>query len=130
MLSRVLEGKYCLRFTPLPPGNSSLAKTVQIDWDRGTDAEGIVQVPTLKNGLYEVEKSDSEAGGSCTFQANPTPAWALVAPAGDFAALTAQWKEYSAHMRDMEHDGASPTVLLTVRHAALAHLADSGAGGK
>jgi hypothetical protein len=129
-LTRVLEGKYCLRFTPLPPGDSSAARTVTIDWDRSTDPEGVVQLPNLKPGLYVLDKSDSEAAGACTFPTDATPAWVLVSANDDFNALNARWKEYTTQMRETERVGASPTVLLTIRHAALAHLADSVAPSK
>ena len=129
-LMRVLEGKYCFRFTPLPPGNPSLTRTATINWDRSTDAEGVVSLPGLPAGLYTLDKSDSEAGGSCTFQPDPTPPWILVTPDPAFTAVTTQWKDYLTQMREIERQGASPTVLLTVRHATLAHLADSLAGSK
>jgi hypothetical protein len=80
--------------------------------------------------LYTLEKSDSAAAGSCAFPLDSTPAWVLTAPDQDFGKLSASWKNYKSEMRTMEQDGASPTVLLTVRHAALAHLADTMAEGK
>ena len=123
-LNRVLEGKYCFRFTPLPSG-SAAPQTAVMDWDRSTDSEGILQAPNLKPGLYTIEKSPSEAAGACTFEQEKTPAWILIASEADFTRLQPDWKDYTNQMHDIERSGASPTVLLTVRHALLARLADS-----
>jgi hypothetical protein len=124
-LNRVLEGKYCFHFTPLPPGDPKASKQALLDWDRSTDTSGIVQLPGVQPGLYTVEKSASEAAGNCQFEPESTPAWVLVANTSDFPGLTTQWKSLLGKLRDLEDEGASPTVLLTLRHAALAHLADS-----
>ncbi|MBV9265909.1 MAG: hypothetical protein JO061_07060 [Acidobacteriaceae bacterium] len=129
-LNRVLEGKYCFRFTPLPPGNPAASKEATLDWDRSADAEGVLEVPGIEPGLYAVQKSSSEASGACTFKSDANSAWVLVASTSDFPRLRSEWKDFTERIREIEREGASPTVLLTLRHAALAHLADSVQQGK
>ncbi len=124
-LNRVLEGKYCLRFSPLPGGEPGASKQAPLAWDRDTDPAGTVHLTGIRPGLYEVQKSGSEAAGACDFEADAIPAWILVAKPSDFPALKEQWTTVVTRLHDLEEGGASPTVLLTVRHAALAHLADS-----
>lgn len=130
-LNRVLEGTYCFRLKPIPPGNASGSRQGTLDWDRSTDPEGAVHLAGIQPGLYTIEKSGSEAAGACDFEADPTPAWILVASPASYQGLKSQWVDFTTQARKAEQEGASPTVLLTLRHAALAHLADSlGASGK
>ena len=123
-LNRVLEGRYCFRFTPLSPEMTS-PQTAALDWDRSNDKEGILQAPNLKTGLYTLEMSPPEAMGACTFQEEKTPAWLLISSDADFARIEPAWKDYSSQIREYESSGVSPTVLVTVRHAVLARLAES-----
>jgi hypothetical protein len=123
-LGRVLEGTYCFRFTPLRRGSNS-ATEATLKWDRDADFEGLVSLPGLHPGLYAVEKSSSEAAGACTFEHEANPAWVFIASASDFPGLASQWKRYAVQLNEMSKDGATPGVLLTVRHAALSHFAES-----
>lgn len=124
-LKRVLEGTYCFRMTALPISVSSEHKQASLVWDRSVDAEGKVLVAGLGPGLYQIEKSASDGASGCTFESDAIPAWILIAKESDFPALDKRWKEITTRARDLENNGASPTILMTVRHAALAHLADS-----
>ncbi len=124
-LNRVLEGRYCFRFTPLPPGNPDATRTVTMDWDRSAESEGIVSIPNFRPGLYVLEKSTPGDSGNCVFDIDAVKAWALVTSDADFSGIEPQWKDYTAQLREIERSGASPGILLTVRHAILAHLADS-----
>jgi hypothetical protein len=124
-LNRVLEGTYCFRFTPLPSPNTSAARQAALNWDRSVDNKGAVNVAGIQPGLYATEKSDNDAAGACQFASEAVPTWVLLANSSDFPNLAAQWKTVRTQLSAMENEGVSPTVLLTVRHAALAHLADS-----
>jgi hypothetical protein len=124
-LNRVLEGKYCFRFTPLPETNRSTIETATMNWDRTSDAEGLLSAPKLRPGLYSVEKSNSDAEGACTFDPDTPRAWILVTPEAEFAHTNQVWTEFKQKLRAMEDENVSPDVVRTTRHAILAHLADS-----
>lgn len=123
-LNRVLEGKYCFRFSPLPAG-SSRPQTATLDWDRSTDSEGLLAAPELKPGLYSVEKSNSDAEGACSFDPDTARAWILVTGQSEFARVNEQWATYKEKLLAMENANASPDVVRITRHAILAQLADS-----
>jgi hypothetical protein len=124
-LNRVLEGKYCFRFTPLPETNRSTIQTATMNWDRTSDAEGLLSAPKLRPGLYSVEKSNSDAEGECKFDPDTARAWILITPDSEFPHVSEVWTGFKEKLRAMEDAGASPDVVRTTRHAILAHLADS-----
>jgi hypothetical protein len=73
-------------------------------------------------------RSSPWASVSCGVDAGSAPAWVLVAPQAQFAAIDKQWEEDSAKIDDLEQDGVSTAALTALRHAALATLADSVEG--
>ena len=123
-LNRVLEGRYCFRFSSLPLGRSQ-PSTLTLDWDRSVDAEGVAQAPALQPGLYALEKGVAGAGNDCRLDMDAPPAWVLVAQAGDFNRLSAEWKQQASAIAQLEQSGASLAAVTTVRHTVLAHLAES-----
>ena len=122
-LTRVLEGRVCFRATVLPSRPSARPVTVTLDWDRGSDAEGVSQVAAVVPGLYSLEKGVVGASGSCDQDPDAQAAWVLVVDNGDFDRFNAEWKQQQAAIAEVEGAGASTAALVTIRHAALAHLA-------
>jgi len=127
-MKRVLEGQYCFRLTTLPAGSSATTRNFTLNWDRGVESEGIVSLPGLKPGIYSVEKGTPGNEASCSFDADALPAWVLVVPDAQFAKVDADWRSYSAKLNEIEDSGASPSVMATLRRAALSYLADSLVG--
>ncbi len=118
-LTRVLEGTYCFRLTPLPAGN---ARTFTLEWDRRVSPEGIAKMPGLNGGVYTLEKGDA----GCRFtDVDSAPAWVLVVPEPQFAEVNDTWKSYAPTFKELTDDGATPTVVSTVRRAILSSLSDS-----
>jgi hypothetical protein len=122
-LRRVLEGAYCFQLKRLP--SSGEIRTFSLAWDRSTDAEGIAQLPNLKPGTYELVKGSTGSDGACRLDADGFPAWVVLAPEGEFPRATADWKDYGDSLTALEKDGASSTLLLALRRAALSGIADS-----
>jgi hypothetical protein len=121
-LTRVLEGRYCFLLGGLPSSSTSPA-TVTLDWDRAVDSEGVSQATGVAPGLYSLQKG-TPMGGSCQADTDGTTAWVLIAGSDGFASLDTIWMEQSAIAADLERSGASRSAVATVRHAALAALAE------
>jgi len=124
-LNRILEGRYCLRLRSLPLG-SSPALTATLEWDRALDAAGVAPVPGLKAGLHSMEVGTPETSGTCRVDPDRTPAWILAAAEPSYANLNRSWRDVVSRLNDLERAGSSASLLATLRHAALATLADSG----
>lgn len=122
-LRRVLEGTYCFQLRRLPL--SSEVRSFTLAWDRSVDAEGIAPLPGLKPGTYELSKGDAATDGSCRLDADGFPAWVVVVPEAEFARANADWKSYSDSLADLEKTGATASLVMAVRRAALSGLADS-----
>jgi len=127
-LMRVLEGNYCFVLNPLTVTSAGTPKTVILDWDRAIDAEGIAAASGVTPGLYRLVKGIPTAGGTCETDKEGVPAWVLLTTAPDFASATASWKSQSDVAADLERNGASRATVSTIRHAALAGLAEPTAG--
>jgi hypothetical protein len=123
-LARVLEGRYCLRLTPLPSG---AARVVAIDWDRATDAEGIAQASGVAAGIYSLDKGTPGAGDVCALEKDAKAAWVVIAPEAQFNRISPGWKQRSTELTQLERSDAGPDVVATLRHAVLASLVDSPA---
>jgi hypothetical protein len=121
-LTRVLEGRICFRLSSLPEGPSSRTVTFPLDWDRGIDAEGALQLPGVSAGLYALEKGDAGANGGCDRDPDAVPAWVLIVPATEFSALAAEWKQRQAAIDELEALELGPEAMTNIRRAALAHL--------
>jgi len=121
-LARVLEGRYCLRLTPLPSGT---ARVFTIDWDRATDAEGVTPAPGVAAGIYSLDKGTPGAPGVCTLENDARAAWVVVAPEAQFNRVNPGWKQRSAEIAQLERSDAGPDAAATLRHAVLASLSDS-----
>ena len=122
-LSRVLEGRYCLRLASLTTSGSEQSGSVTIEWDRAVDPEGVAQA-ALKPGLYRAEKGTPAAGGTCQVDADGLPAWLLLTSANEFESVNAKWKQYQQSAGELERANAAPAIIATFRHAALASMAD------
>lgn len=118
-LRRVLEGAICFRLSLLPDGP---VQTVQLNWDRTVDAEGLAA--GLRPGAYRVRKG-VPAAGACKLDEDGTAAWVVVAPAAKFPALEADWKRQGVNFEQLIAEGASPSVVSIVRHAVLAGYAET-----
>lgn len=123
-LARVLEGHYCLRLTPLPTGT---ARVLTIDWDRATDAEGIVRAPGVVAGIYSLDKGTPGGAGACAVESDAKAAWVVIAGEAQFNRENPGWKQRSAEIAQLERSDAGPDAAATLRHALLASLADSTA---
>ncbi|HEV2199414.1 MAG TPA: hypothetical protein VGR73_06315 [Bryobacteraceae bacterium] len=121
-LARVLEGRYCLRLTPLPSGP---ARAVTIDWDRATDAEGIAPAAGIVAGIYSLDKGMPGATGACSVESDARAAWVVIAPEAQFNRMNPGWKQQSAEIAQLERSAAGPDIAATLRHAVLASLADA-----
>lgn len=122
-LRRVVEGAYCFQLKRLP--SSGEIRTFSLAWDRSTDAEGIVQLPNLKPGTYELAKGSAGPDGACRLDADGVPAWVVLAAERDFSRAIADWNSYRDSLAELEKAGATPTLLLAVRRAVLSGIADS-----
>ena len=122
-LKRVLEGEYCFRLTRLPPAGAR-PQVFSLKWDRRKDPEGVMAVPGATPGTYTLEKGAPDGSG-CRVDADAAPAWILIARAPDFSRIEAQWKQDSAWTDRLDESGASQLVVVTVRRALLASLADA-----
>lgn len=124
-LQRVLEGQHCFRLSQLPVRATGLIKTFTLDWDRSAEAEGVAQIPGLMPGAYAIEKGTPGPNEICRIDSDGVPAWVVVTPEADFRRVSAEWKDASAWLTQLEQSGAGRSTILTVRHAILAGLADS-----
>ena len=123
-LRRVLEGSYCFRLTPLP-ASSGGARTFALEWDQSADSAGAAQLPGLKPGTYTLEKGTPGANGSCVVNdPDAVPAWVAVVPQSNTTSWN-QWKQYSEWLVGLENAGVSSATITTMRHAAIASIADS-----
>src|SRR5262245_8179464 len=128
-LTRVLEGKYCFVLNPLTVASAGAPKAVTLDWDRAIDAEGIAAAPGLTSGLYGLVKGNpTGSGGACATDKEGIPAWVLLTTGRDFRSASASWKSQSDVAADLERNGASRGTVSTIRHAALAGLAEPTGG--
>ena len=121
-LNRVLEGRYCLKLSPLPGG---LTTSLSIGWDRAIDLEGLVQAPGLVPGLYQLEKGPQAQTSACVPDANGSEAWALVTTPSNFERVSAAWKEQAAVATALERAEAARNAVSAVRRAILAGLAET-----
>ena len=94
-------------------------------WDRSNDAEGIAALPGLKPGTYELSKGDAATDGSCRLDADGFPAWVVVVPEAEFTRANTDWKSYGDSLADLEKTGATASLVMAVRRAALSGSADS-----
>jgi hypothetical protein len=126
-LNRVLEGKYCFLLAPLPAGPGG---AFTLDWDRAIDAEGTgasLKGASLKGvapGVYRLQKGSGTAA-SCKPDAEGSVAWVAIADAARYPKLNTAWKQQVAKFAELEDAGVSVAVVTTLRHAALAQLADA-----
>lgn len=124
-LQRVLEGRYCFRLSQLPVRTTGFTKTFTLDWDRSLEAEGIAQIRDLMPGAYALEKGTPGPNESCRMDPEGVAAWVVVTPEPDFRRVSAEWKDDSVWLAQLERSGASRSTVMTIRHAILAGLADS-----
>jgi len=124
-LTRVLEGQYCLRIRELPVESSAPPRVVTLTWDRAVEPEGMASVPGLRPGLYTLEVGAPESGGACRVDAEQVPAWVLTAPDSSYGNVNRQWRDALPGLAELDRGGASQALLITLRHAALATLAES-----
>jgi hypothetical protein len=120
-LAGVFEGNYCLVVGTLPPSAQTWTATLQ--WDRRREPGGLATVTGLPPGLYSLRKGPAGAG-TCQPDANDDAGWVLVAPSGQYAPLSAEWRSYAESIEELERSGISPSMTATLRRAALASLAD------
>jgi hypothetical protein len=125
VLGRVLEGRYCFRLAHLPAASAGPFRTFTLDWDKTVEKEGIAPVANLIPGLYGLEKGVPGTNANCRLDANVLPVWVLVVPSAAFDAVNKQWDDDSNQVDELEQSGAATSVLMTLRHAVLAWLADS-----
>jgi hypothetical protein len=123
-LSRVLEGRYCFRVTPLPAA-AATATTFVLDWDRSRDRDGVAPVPGLAPGLYALQKGRGDNSAACEPDPDSTTAWVLVAPGADFERINTGWRNQTIAIAELEASGADAAVVRTIRHAVLSGLAES-----
>jgi hypothetical protein len=121
-LQRVLEGGYCFRLARLPAAGTR-PLIFSLPWDRRKDPEGVMAVPGVTPGTYALEKGAPDGSG-CRVAADAARAWILIAQAAGFNRIDAQWKQDAAWADRLEESGASTLVVVTVRRALLASLAD------
>ena len=119
-LAGVLEGSYCLTLGTLPTSGKTWTTTLQ--WDRRREPEGIATVSGLPPGLYSLRKSPAGAA-DCQPDANDA-GWVLVATSAQFPQLVAEWDVYAASIEELEQSGVSPTLIATLRRAALSGLSE------
>lgn len=124
-LKGVSEGGYCLQLRPLPQTSSEAIVTVNLDWDRTSDAEGIGKAASVVPGLHLLAKGTPGLEGSCTLSSEQTPAWVLIAGEPRFSRLSKAWKDYAPELKELNQSGNSAALQATIRHAALAYLSDS-----
>jgi hypothetical protein len=125
-LRRVVEGTYCFQLKRLP--SSGDIRTFTLAWDHSTDAEGIVQLPGLKVGAYELAKGTAGATGACQLDDDGVPAWVVLAPESEFRRATADWNGYRDSLTELENSGAPQSLVMAVRRAAHSGIADSVEG--
>ncbi len=125
-LRRVIEDTYCFQLKRLP--SSGEVRSFSLAWDKAADAEGIAKLPDLKPGAYELAKGSPGANGTCRLDEDGLPAWVVLAPENQFARANADWNGYRDTLAELEKSGASPTLVLAVRRAALSGIADSVEG--
>jgi hypothetical protein len=124
-LTRILEGRVCVRLSSVPDSGSRAPRVLSLDWDRSVDADGIARSERLTPGLYTLEKGNPDPGTGCPADPDAAPVWVLVAPRADFDRLSAAWKQQAPTLADIEHAGVGAPVVRTVRHGVLAWLAES-----
>ena len=122
-LTRVLEGRYCFLLDDLP-ASTTTPTMMTLDWDRAIDSQGITTAPGVAPGLYRLQKGTA-TDGACRADPDGAAAWVLIASAESFARLDSLWKEQAAVAADLERSGASRSTVTTVRHGALAALAET-----
>jgi hypothetical protein len=120
-LAGVLEGNYCLSLGTLPA--SAQTWTTELRWDRARDAEGLATVRGLEPGLYSLRKGPA-GGPGCRPDQNEDAGWVLIARSPRFSELDSEWRTYAASVDELEGSGVSPSLIATLRRAALAGLAE------
>ena len=78
-LKGVSEGEYCLQLRALPQTGSETIVTLNLDWDRTSDPEGIAKAANTAPGLHLLEKGTPGLEGTCSVSSEQTPAWVLIA---------------------------------------------------
>jgi hypothetical protein len=127
-MARVVEGQYCLRLSRLPRNPSQPVRVFTLDWDRTSDAEGIVRGAALPAGTYLLEKGTSPANSKnsgCVADSEAQPSWVVIAPESRFARAHQDWNSKQKAFDELERSGASAALLDTLRHALLASISDS-----
>jgi|SRR5687767_8999606 len=120
-LTGILEGSYCLSLGTLPP--SAQTWTTELKWDRSRDPEGLATARGLEPGLYSLRKGPA-AGPGCRPDPNEDAGWVLIVSRPRFSEIDAEWRSYAASVDELEGSGVSPSLLATLRRAALAGLAE------
>jgi hypothetical protein len=122
-LTRVLEGEYCFGLKALDANSASAPSELHLKWDKSDEPEGLVKAPNTTPGVYALEKRKLDSSGACSADREAVPAWILVAPEGNYQNLQTQWKSNRAWFEELSE--SNPAVVTTMRHAAIAELAES-----
>ena len=126
VLGRVLDGAHCFHLRPLPKTPAGSTPVFIRNWQHSDRSSAIVRIDGLRPGLYNVTEG-IVAGGACAEANDVDAAWVLIVSAKHFREIDSRWVTASSHLQRIAR-GVDPMVVATVRHALLAHLADTMRG--
>ncbi len=124
MISRVLEGRYCFRVSPLRSENKSQPATFNLAWDREADADAAVAVTGLTAGSYQIE-TGVPSGANCAVDPSTVPAWVLITSSSRFQHAAADWKEGQTGLANLQSGGLTLAAAESLRRLLLMSIENS-----